>query len=127
MPRTRTATLLLAPLVGLYPLSAHAQEPPARKTITISIGYTAGGSYDPWPPGRTPCRQADPGQPIVVQNMPGTAACCGLYLRGRPRTAPRSAWCTALEQALGNRRRSTTPPGPPMCRVATSNIFHAVA
>ena len=39
---------------------ARSQEPFfARKTITISIGYTAGGSYDLYaPPDRAPSRQA---------------------------------------------------------------------
>src|SRR5438094_3644952 len=56
---------------------AQAQEPFfARKTITISIGYTAGGSYDLY--GRLVARHLGkhiPGQPIVVaQNMPGTGS-----------------------------------------------------
>src|ERR1700716_4692994 len=69
---------LLAPLMGLVtPVSVQAQEPCfARKTITISIGYTAGGSYDLY--GRLVARHIGkhiPGLPIVVaQNMPGTGS-----------------------------------------------------
>src|ERR1700738_1171352 len=48
----------------------------ARKTITINIGYTAGGSYDLY--GRLVARHLGkhiPGQPIVVaQNMPGAGS-----------------------------------------------------
>ena len=56
--------------------TALAQSPEAffaRKTITISIGYTAGGSYDLY--GRLVARHLGkhiPGRPTVVaQNMPG--------------------------------------------------------
>src|SRR5215470_16803721 len=105
MPRTQPATLMLAALIftlltGLVsPLSAHAQEPFfARKTITISIGYTAGGSYDLY--GRLVARHIGkhiPGQPIVVaQNMPGTGSLKDGTALG---VVVESA---ALEQALGN-------------------------
>jgi tripartite-type tricarboxylate transporter receptor subunit TctC len=60
-------------------LSAQAQpaDPSfARKTITISIGYTAGGSYDLY--GRLIARHLGkhiPGNPTVVaQNMPGAGS-----------------------------------------------------
>jgi tripartite-type tricarboxylate transporter receptor subunit TctC len=48
----------------------------ARKTVTISIGYTAGGSYDLY--GRLVARHLGrhvPGNPAVVaQNMPGAGS-----------------------------------------------------
>src|SRR5689334_9088286 len=109
--RRELATLLLAPLVGLaIPLSARAQEPFfARKTITISIGYTAGGSYDLY--GRLVARHLGKhiaGQPTVVaQNMPGAGSLkAANYLY---EVAPRDGTALgvvvesiALEQALAN-------------------------
>src|SRR5215510_10150948 len=114
--RHELAAFLLAPLVGLSlvglsaPMSTHAQEPFfARKTITISIGYTAGGSYDLY--GRLVARHLGkhiPGQPIVVaQNMPGTGSLkAAAYLY---EVAPKDGTAlgvivesAALEQALGN-------------------------
>src|SRR5262249_5908983 len=48
----------------------------ARKTVTITIGYTAGGSYDLY--GRMVARHLGrhiPGQPAVIaQNMPGAGS-----------------------------------------------------
>src|SRR5262245_18663992 len=45
----------------------------ARKTVTITIGYTAGGSYDLY--GRMVARHLGkhiPGQPsVIAQNLPG--------------------------------------------------------
>src|SRR5262245_62947290 len=89
---------------------AQAQEPFfARKTITISIGYTAGGSYDLY--GRLVARHLGkhiPGQPTVVaQNMPGTGSLkAAAYLYD---VAPKDGTAlgvvvesAALEQALGN-------------------------
>src|SRR5262249_37402018 len=91
---------------------AHAQpgEPFfARKTITISIGYTAGGSYDLY--GRLIARHLGkhiPGQPTVVaQNMPGAGSLkAANYLY---EVAPKDGTAlgvivesAALEQALGN-------------------------
>jgi tripartite-type tricarboxylate transporter receptor subunit TctC len=84
--RNKLTALLLAPLIGLVapmlalmsaPMPAQAQEPFfARKTITISIGYTAGGSYDLY--GRMVARHLGrhiPGQPtIIAQNMPGAGS-----------------------------------------------------
>jgi tripartite-type tricarboxylate transporter receptor subunit TctC len=94
------------------PHAAGAQTPEqffARKTITISIGYTAGGSYDLY--GRLVARHLGkhiPGQPTVIaQNMPGAGslrAANFLY-----EAAPRDGTAlgvvvesTALEQALSN-------------------------
>ncbi|HKA80068.1 MAG TPA: tripartite tricarboxylate transporter substrate-binding protein [Xanthobacteraceae bacterium] len=91
---------------------AHAQpgEPFfARKTITISIGYTAGGSYDLY--GRLIARHLGkhiPGQPTVVaQNMPGAGSLkAANYLY---EVAPKDGTAlgvivesAALEQALAN-------------------------
>ena len=82
----------------------------ARKTITISIGYTAGGSYDLY--GRLIARHLGrhiPGNPTVVaQNMPGAgsmkAANCLFEVAPKDGTAlgviVESA---ALEQVLGNK------------------------
>jgi tripartite-type tricarboxylate transporter receptor subunit TctC len=91
-------------------MTAQAQEPfLARKTITISIGYTAGGSYDLY--GRLVARHLGkhiPGQPTVVaQNMPGTGSLkAAAYLYN---VAPKDGTAlgvvvesAALEQALGN-------------------------
>jgi len=61
----------------VVPMPAQAQEPFfARKTITISIGYTAGGSYDLY--GRLVARHIGkhiPGRPnIVSQNLTGAGS-----------------------------------------------------
>jgi tripartite-type tricarboxylate transporter receptor subunit TctC len=92
--------------------AAHAQpgEPFfARKTITISIGYTAGGSYDLY--GRLIARHLAkhiPGHPTVIaQNMPGAGslkAANYLYeVAARDGTALGVIVESAgLEQALGN-------------------------
>src|SRR3954454_2738936 len=81
----------------------------ARKTITISIGYTAGGSYDLY--GRLGARHLGkhlPGQPIVVaQNMPGAGSLkAANYIY---EVAPKDGTALgvvvesiALEQALAN-------------------------
>jgi tripartite-type tricarboxylate transporter receptor subunit TctC len=91
---------------------AHAQstEPLfARKTITISIGYTAGGSYDLY--GRLVARHIGkhiPGQPIVVaQNMPGAGSlkAANYIYEVAPRDGTALAVVVesiALEQALSN-------------------------
>src|SRR5690349_19788778 len=113
MPRSQPAALILlfTLLTGVVsPLSAHAQAPFfARKTITISIGYTAGGSYDLY--GRLVARHIGkhiPGQPIVVaQNMPGSGSLkAANYIY---EVAPKDGTAlgvvvesAALEQALGN-------------------------
>jgi tripartite-type tricarboxylate transporter receptor subunit TctC len=81
----------------------------ARKTITVTIGYTAGGSYDLY--GRMIARHLGkhiPGQPTVIaQNMPGAGslkAASFLY-----EVAPKDGTAlgvivesAALEQALAN-------------------------
>src|SRR3954447_13119242 len=118
--RNELAGRLLAPFMGVVapglvalmsaPMSAHAQEPFfARKTITISIGYTAGGSYDLY--GRLVARHLGkhiPGQPTVVaQNMPGTGSLkAAAYIY---EVAPKDGTAlgvvdesAALEQALSN-------------------------
>ena len=81
----------------------------ARKAITISIGYTAGGSYDLY--GRMVARHLGkhiPGQPTVVaQNMPGAGSMkAANYLY---EIAPKDGTAlgvivesAALEQALAN-------------------------
>src|SRR5215831_14849455 len=81
----------------------------ARKTITVIIGYTAGGSYDLY--GRMVARHLGkhvPGQPAVIaQNMPGAGALkAANYLY---EVAPKDGTAlgvivesAALEQALAN-------------------------
>ncbi len=91
---------------------AAAQSPEqffARKTVTVTIGYTAGGSYDLY--GRLVARHLGrhiPGQPAVIaQNMPGTGSLkAASYLY---EVAPKDGTAlgvvveaAALEQALGN-------------------------
>jgi tripartite-type tricarboxylate transporter receptor subunit TctC len=114
MPRIIAAlqTALAAALVVLFavPLSAQPVEQAfAGKTITIHVGYTAGGSYDLY--GRLVARhlgQHLPGHPtVVVQNMPGAGSLkAANYLY---EVAPRDGTAlgvvvesTALEQALAN-------------------------
>ena len=89
--------------------SAAQQEMFAGKTITIYVGYTAGGSYDLY--GRLAARHLGahlPGHPaVVVQNMPGAGSLkAANYLY---ELAPRDGTAlgvvvesTALEQALAN-------------------------
>src|SRR5438132_8653066 len=101
-----------AALVLLLAPAANAQSVEqffARKTITISIGYTAGGSYDLY--GRLLARHLGrhiPGQPTVVaQNMPGAGSLkAANYLY---EVAPKDGTAlgvvvesAALEQALAN-------------------------
>jgi tripartite-type tricarboxylate transporter receptor subunit TctC len=81
----------------------------ARKTITITIGYTSGGSYDLY--GRMVARHLGkhiPGQPTVIaQNMPGAGSLkAANYLY---EVAPKDGTAlgiivesAALEQALAN-------------------------
>ena len=104
--KTILATLLLA----LGSTAAAAQSDTfAGKTITIYVGYTAGGSYDLY--GRLISRHLSahlPGRPsVVVQNMPGAGSLkAGNYLY---EVAPRDGTAlgvivesAALEQALSN-------------------------
>ncbi|MEA2938766.1 MAG: hypothetical protein QOC56_2270 [Alphaproteobacteria bacterium] len=103
---------LIAALTGLAAAAAQAHPVEqffARKTITISIGYTAGGSYDLY--GRLVARHLGkhiPGHPTVVaQNMPGAGSLkAANYLY---EVAPKDGTAlgvvvetTALEQALAN-------------------------
>jgi tripartite-type tricarboxylate transporter receptor subunit TctC len=81
----------------------------ARKTVTITVGYTAGGSYDLY--GRMVARHLGkhiPGQPTVIaQNMPGAGSLkAANYLY---EVAPKDGTAlgvivesAALEQALAN-------------------------
>jgi tripartite-type tricarboxylate transporter receptor subunit TctC len=105
----RSSILLLL----LFSTSAHAAEPVeqffARRTVTIVIGYTAGGSYDLY--GRMVARHLGkhiPGQPTVIaQNMPGAGSLkAANYLY---ELAPKDGTAlgvivesAALEQALAN-------------------------
>src|SRR5262249_15299498 len=73
------AVAIAAASICLLGPVAQAQSPEsffAHKTITIAIGYTAGGSYDLY--GRLVARHLGrhlPGQPAVVaQNMPGAGS-----------------------------------------------------
>jgi tripartite-type tricarboxylate transporter receptor subunit TctC len=106
------ATCVLLGLLLIAPICAGAQpaEPLfARKTITISIGYTAGGSYDLY--GRLIARHLGrhlPGHPAVIaQNMPGAGSLkAANYLY---EVAPKDGTAlgvivesAALEQALAN-------------------------
>jgi tripartite-type tricarboxylate transporter receptor subunit TctC len=111
LPTAGCAALVAALVaVGAAPLSAQPSEPAfAGKTITIYVGYTAGGSYDLY--GRLVSRhlgQHLPGHPaVVVQNMPGAGSLkAANYLY---EVAPRDGTAlgvvvesTALEQALAN-------------------------
>src|SRR5262245_9334622 len=81
----------------------------ARKTVTVMIGYTAGGSYDLY--GRMVARHLGkhiPGQPsVIAQNMPGAGSLkAANYLY---EVAPKDGTAlgvivesAALEQALAN-------------------------
>jgi tripartite-type tricarboxylate transporter receptor subunit TctC len=107
----RFCTVVAATLFALSAAPTYAQslDAFAGKTITIFVGYTAGGSYDLY--GRLIARhlgQHLPGKPtIVVQNMPGAGSLkAANYLY---EVAPRDGTAlgvvvesTALEQALSN-------------------------
>src|SRR5262245_48495187 len=81
----------------------------ARKTVTVTIGYTVGGSYDLY--GRMVARHLGkhiPGQPsVIAQNMPGAGSLkAANYLY---EVAPKDGTAlgvivesAALEQALAN-------------------------
>jgi tripartite-type tricarboxylate transporter receptor subunit TctC len=71
------ASLGLLPALGAGPAGAQpAAEPFAGKTVTLLIGFGAGGGYDLW--GRLVARHIGrnlPGNPTVVpQNMPGAGS-----------------------------------------------------
>jgi tripartite-type tricarboxylate transporter receptor subunit TctC len=110
MPRIAAALAALLVALGATPSSAQPVEQAfAGRTITIYVGYTAGGSYDLY--GRLISRhlgQHLPGHPtVVVQNMPGAGSLkAANYLY---EVAPRDGTAlgvvvesTALEQALAN-------------------------
>jgi tripartite-type tricarboxylate transporter receptor subunit TctC len=102
---TIALSLLAAPGAGAQPVEQFF----ARKTVTITIGYTAGGSYDLY--GRMVARHLGkhiPGQPAVIaQNMPGAGSLkAANYLY---EVAPKDGTAlgvvvesAALEQALAN-------------------------
>jgi tripartite-type tricarboxylate transporter receptor subunit TctC len=112
MPVAILRALLAAAAAMLVASLAHAQSAEpffARKTITIYIGYTAGGSYDLY--ARLIARHLGkhvPGNPTVVaQNMPGAGSMkAANYVY---QVAPKDGTAlgvivesAALEQALGN-------------------------
>ena len=103
-------TLAIAAVLISADAAAQPAEPFfARKTITITIGYTAGGSYDLY--GRMVARHLGkhiPGQPtLIAQNMPGAGSLkAANYLY---EVAPKDGTAlgvvvesAALEQALAN-------------------------
>ena len=106
----RPLVVLAALLAAAAEVCAQPAEPFfARKTVTITIGYTAGGSYDLY--GRLVARHLGkhiPGQPTVIaQNMPGAGSLkAANYLY---EVAPKDGTAlgvivesAALEQALAN-------------------------
>jgi len=109
-PMWRPLVVLAALLAAAAEVCAQPAEPFfARKTVTITIGYTAGGSYDLY--GRLVARHLGkhiPGQPTVIaQNMPGAGSLkAANYLY---EVAPKDGTAlgvivesAALEQALAN-------------------------
>src|SRR5438105_4291040 len=106
--RTAVATALVV-VVAESANAQTADQSFAKKTITISIGYTAGGSYDLY--GRLVARHLGKhiaGQPTVVaQNMPGAGSLkAANYIY---EVAPKDGTAlgvvvesAALEQALAN-------------------------
>ena len=113
MPRKPVLHRILGITVLLLAADTAAAEPVepffARRTVTIVIGYTAGGSYDLY--GRLVARHLGkhvPGQPTVIaQNMPGAGSLkAANYLY---ELAPKDGTAlgvivesAALEQALEN-------------------------
>src|SRR5262249_15970043 len=106
----KATIVVVAATLTLTAAQAQPGEPfSARKTITISIGYTAGGSYDLY--GRLIARHLGkhlPGMPTVIaQNMPGAGSLkAANYLY---EVAPKDGTAlgvvvesAALEQALSN-------------------------
>jgi tripartite-type tricarboxylate transporter receptor subunit TctC len=102
---TLAALLLATPEIAAQPVEQFF----ARRTITVTIGYTSGGSYDLY--GRMVARHLGrhiPGQPtIIAQNMPGAGSLkAANYLY---EVAPKDGTAlgvvvesAALEQALAN-------------------------
>src|SRR5262245_16174253 len=74
---TTAKALVVAVFAGVLPQGALAQDAFYRgKTVTIVVGYSAGGGYDQY--ARLVARHLGrhiPGQPsVIVQNMPGAAS-----------------------------------------------------
>jgi tripartite-type tricarboxylate transporter receptor subunit TctC len=105
----RRTLAVAAALVATDAAAQPAEQFFARKTVTITIGYTAGGSYDLY--GRMVARHLGkhiPGQPtLIAQNMPGAGSLkAANYLY---EVAPKDGTAlgivvesAALEQALAN-------------------------
>src|SRR3979411_840738 len=103
-------TLAVAPaLVATDAAAQPAEQFFARKTVTITIGYTAGGSYDLY--GRMMARHLGkhiPGQPtLIAQNMPGAGSlkAANYLYEVAPKDGPALGIVVesaALEQALAN-------------------------
>jgi tripartite-type tricarboxylate transporter receptor subunit TctC len=88
LPTGRALAIAAALLAAGEAAAQPAEQFFARKTVTITIGYTAGGSYDLY--GRMVARHLGKhiaGQPtLIAQNMPGAGS-------PRPRTISTSrAW-----------------------------------
>ena len=109
LPTGRALAIAAALLVSADAAAQPAEQFFARKTVTITIGYTAGGSYDLY--GRMVARHLGkhiPGQPtLIAQNMPGAGSLkAANYLY---EIAPKDGTAlgvvvesAALEQALAN-------------------------
>jgi len=70
------AIALAAGVFAAAPAAAQSAEPFAGKTVTVIIGFGAGGGYDMW--GRLVARNVGkylPGKPTIIpQNMPGAGS-----------------------------------------------------
>jgi tripartite-type tricarboxylate transporter receptor subunit TctC len=109
LPTGRALAIAAALLAAGDAAAQPAEQFFARKTVTITIGYTAGGSYDLY--GRMVARHLGkhiPGQPtLIAQNMPGAGSLkAANYLY---EVAPKDGTAlgvvvesAALEQALAN-------------------------
>jgi tripartite-type tricarboxylate transporter receptor subunit TctC len=87
------ATLIAA---GLFATPASAQDFYAGKTVTLTVGYSAGGGYDQY--ARLLARHFGryvPGNPnVIVQNMPGAATLTAV--RSLSTTAPRDGTAVTM-------------------------------
>ena len=109
LPTGRALAIAAALLAAGEAAAQPAEQFFARKTVTITIGYTAGGSYDLY--GRMVARHLGKhiaGQPtLIAQNMPGAGSLkAANYLY---EVAPKDGTAlgvivesAALEQALAN-------------------------
>ena len=114
----RRTLAVAAALVATDAAAQPAEQFFARKTVTITIGYAAGGSYDLY--GRMVARHLGkhiPGQPtLIAQNMPGAGSLkAANYLY---EVAPKDGTAlgvvvetAALEQALANPAAPQAPWG----------------